>query len=157
MQMSFSNKWQLSSLPLPLPLPRPSPAPGHYQQESAGVVLLDDLQAVLHHACGLSELHRAVGDLISHRLQTERRRQLLNIHTQSLILYSQQKEKKRAQAFLGLLTAIEHFMSHIIRSNFTAAITADHCSRAVILHNTQPQLFYWKVNKPLQLFKHVVS
>ena len=37
-------------------------------QEAAGVVLLDDLQTVLHQTRGLAELHRAVGDLVPHHL-----------------------------------------------------------------------------------------
>lgn len=41
-----------------------------YLQEAAGVVLLDDLHAVLHQPRGLTQLHRAVGDLIPHHLGT---------------------------------------------------------------------------------------
>ena len=40
-----------------------------YQEEAAGVVLLDHLQAELHHAGGLAELHGAVADLVTHHLQ----------------------------------------------------------------------------------------
>lgn len=38
-------------------------------EESTGVVLLDDLQAVLHQARGLTQLHRTVGDLIPNHLE----------------------------------------------------------------------------------------
>lgn len=37
-------------------------------QETTGVILLDDLQAVLHQPCGLTQLHRTVGDLIPNHL-----------------------------------------------------------------------------------------
>lgn len=40
-------------------------------QETAGVVLLDDLHAVLHQPSGLTQLHCAVGDLIPDHLGTE--------------------------------------------------------------------------------------
>lgn len=39
-----------------------------YLEESGGVVLFEDFQAVFHHAGGLAELHGAVGDLIAHHL-----------------------------------------------------------------------------------------
>lgn len=42
-----------------------------YLEESAGVVLFQDFQAVLHHAGGLTELHGAVGDLVAHHLTTD--------------------------------------------------------------------------------------
>lgn len=45
-----------------------------YLQESAGIVLFEDFQAVLHHAGGLAELHGAVGDLIAHHLMAEHTR-----------------------------------------------------------------------------------
>lgn len=38
-------------------------------QKSAGVVLLDDLQAVLHQPRGLTQLHRTVRDLIPDDLE----------------------------------------------------------------------------------------
>lgn len=41
-----------------------------YLEESSGVVLFEDFQAVFHHAGGLAELHGAVGDLIAHHLIT---------------------------------------------------------------------------------------
>lgn len=42
---------------------------GRYLEESTGIVLLENLQAVLHHASGLTELHGAVGDLVTHHLK----------------------------------------------------------------------------------------
>lgn len=42
-----------------------------YLEESTGIVLFEDFQAVLHHAGGLTELHGAVGDLIAHHLITD--------------------------------------------------------------------------------------
>lgn len=61
-----------------------------YQEEAAGVVLFDHLQAVLHHPSGLPQLHGAVGDLITHHLQTHNsthneealRQRKKNIHTE---------------------------------------------------------------------------
>ena len=59
----------ICAMPFPLPWqPRREQLPTNLQ-EAAGVVLLDDLQAVLHQARGLAQLHRAVRDLVSHHLQ----------------------------------------------------------------------------------------
>lgn len=40
-------------------------------QETAGVVLFDHLHTVLHQPRGLTQLHRAVGDLIPDHLGTK--------------------------------------------------------------------------------------
>lgn len=42
-------------------------------EEAAGVVFFDHLQAVLHQARRLAQLHRAVRDLITHHLEKRRR------------------------------------------------------------------------------------
>lgn len=42
-----------------------------YLEESTGIVLFEDFQAVLHHASCLTELHGAVGDLVAHHLITD--------------------------------------------------------------------------------------
>ena len=52
-----------------------------YLKEPAGVVLLDDLQAELHHAGGLAKLHGAVGNLVTHHLGGEGQRELLVLYT----------------------------------------------------------------------------
>lgn len=43
-------------------------------EETTGVVLLDDFQTVLHQACGLTQLHRTVGDLIPNNLEKKKKR-----------------------------------------------------------------------------------
>lgn len=46
-------------------------------KEPTGVVLFEDLQTELHHPCGLTELHGAVGDLVSHHLRIRFKKKLL--------------------------------------------------------------------------------
>lgn len=63
-----------------------------YLEESAGIVLFEDFQAVLHHAGGLTELHGAVGDLIAHHLITD--------HTSHSYMFESGAFKRlRAEAF----------------------------------------------------------
>lgn len=51
-----------------------------YLQETTGVVLLDDLQAVLHQPRGLTQLHRTVGDLIPNHLDDGREERLIKTY-----------------------------------------------------------------------------
>lgn len=56
-------------MPFPLPL-QPRREQLHTNlQEATGVVLLDDLKAILHQARGLAQLDCAVRNLVSHHLQ----------------------------------------------------------------------------------------
>lgn len=57
-----------------------------YLEESTGIILFEDFQAVLHHPSGLTQLHGAVGDLITHHLTKRHKSDQLLIDVKLTVL-----------------------------------------------------------------------